>query len=205
MEKALAALYGTKVILPHLLPAFNRDYYTFAGQLKIGSINFLNEGADENPDPDEIGEASVCLASRNGRKRWNCISNYGYRAAAVIRELGYPDRHTLKRWAKEYEDSKEGYQRRCANAETASWGKRQYGRKPSKRRSERDAFYICLEGRAKLKERHYYVPSHKMTVPGITSSYPNGAACRNTALDSWLRNLLTRHPILSYNELIYNK
>lgn len=40
---------------------------------------------------------------------------YGYRAAAVIRELGYPDRHTLKRWAREYEEDRDLHQRyRCA-------------------------------------------------------------------------------------------
>lgn len=35
---------------------------------------------------------------------------YGNRAASVIRELGYPDRHTLKRWAKEYEADQELHQ-----------------------------------------------------------------------------------------------
>lgn len=32
---------------------------------------------------------------------------YGHKAAAVIRELGYSNRHTLKRWAREYETDKE--------------------------------------------------------------------------------------------------
>ena len=32
---------------------------------------------------------------------------YGYRAAAVVRALGYPNRHTLKRWAQEFKTDKE--------------------------------------------------------------------------------------------------
>jgi len=40
---------------------------------------------------------------------------YGNKAAAAIWELGYPNRHTLKRWARKYEADKELHQGyRCA-------------------------------------------------------------------------------------------
>lgn len=38
---------------------------------------------------------------------------YGYRAAAVVRALGYPNRHTLKRWAQEFKTDKELHQGYC--------------------------------------------------------------------------------------------
>lgn len=38
---------------------------------------------------------------------------YGYRAAAVVWALGYPNRHTLKRWAQEFKTDKELHQGYC--------------------------------------------------------------------------------------------
>lgn len=44
------------------------------------------------------------------KKAVDLYIQYGYRAAAVVQELGYPNRHTLKRWAREYEADKELHQ-----------------------------------------------------------------------------------------------